>query len=65
MKTPYKFAHAVSAVLLVSAALFGCQKPPGPAEQAGRDIDKAVESAGQKIEQAGERVQDAAKNDKK
>ncbi len=46
-------------------ALLACQKPPGPAEQAGKDIDQAVQKAGEKIEQAGERVQDAAKGDKK
>jgi len=47
------------------AALSGCQKQEGPAEKAGRQVDKAVESVGQQIEKAGDAIQDAAKGDKK
>jgi hypothetical protein len=47
------------------AALSGCQKQEGPAEHAGKEIDKAVEKAGQQIEKAGDSIQDAAKGDKK
>jgi len=47
------------------AALFGCQKQEGPAEKAGRQVDKAVESVGQQVEKAGDAIQDAAKGDKK
>jgi hypothetical protein len=47
------------------SALFGCQKQEGPAEKAGRQVDKAVESVGQQIEKAGDAIQDAAKGDKK
>lgn len=57
----------VSAALVMSALLAllaGCEKP-GPAEQAGKEVDKAVDKAGQQIEKAGERIQDAAKGDKK
>lgn len=43
-------------VLLLSA----CEKPAGPAESAGKEIDKAVQGAGQQIERAGEKIQDAA-----
>ena len=43
------------------AALFGCQKQEGPAEKAGRQVDKAVESVGQQVEKAGDAIQDAAK----
>ena len=57
-------------------ALSGCQKQEGPAEKAGKEIDKSVEQAGEKIdkagqklgeevEKAGEKIQDAAKRDKK
>lgn len=45
-------------VLLV--ALAGCQRE-GPAEKAGRQIDKAGEAASRSIEKAGENVRDAAK----
>jgi hypothetical protein len=51
---------AMGALLVV---LSGCQKQEGPAERAGKDIDKATEQAGEKIEQAGEHIQDAAKGD--
>jgi len=47
------------------ASLSGCQKQEGPAEKAGRQVDKAVESVGQQIEKAGDAIQDAAKGDKK
>jgi archaellin len=61
-----------SAIVVVAAAacsvliaLAGCEKQPagsgGPAERAGKQIDKALEKAGQNIEKAGERIQDAAK----
>jgi len=63
-----KFGKAVSATLVVSAllvTLFGCQKKEGPAERAGKDIDKATERAGQNIEKAGQNIQDAAKDNKK
>ena len=53
---------AASALLMVMA---GCPQKEGPAERAGKSVDKAVEKTGQKIEQAGESVQDAAKGDKK
>lgn len=55
-------ALAVSALLVV---LSGCQKQEGPAEKAGKSVDKAVDKVGQQIEKAGESVQDAAKGNKK
>lgn len=56
--------------------LTGCPKKEGPAERAGKEIDKAtektgqqiekaVEKTGEKIEQAGEKIKDAAKDIKK
>jgi hypothetical protein len=50
----------VAAAVLV-AGLSACQKE-GPAERAGKEIDKTVEKAGQQIEKAGEKIQDAAKS---
>jgi hypothetical protein len=41
--------------------LSACQKKEGPAERAGKEIDKSVESAGQQLEKAGQKIQDAAK----
>ena len=56
------------AALLVGALLVGivgCQKQEGPAEKAGRDVDKAAEKVGQQVEKVGNSIQDAAKGDKK
>ncbi len=55
-------ATAASALMMVLA---GCPQKEGPAERAGKSVDKAMDKAGQKIEKAGESVQDAAKGDKK
>jgi len=63
-----KLGETVSAALVTGAllaVLAGCQKQEGPAERAGKEIDKVVEKAGQKIEKAGESIQDAAKADKR
>ncbi|MBK7357032.1 MAG: hypothetical protein IPN64_08320 [Propionivibrio sp.] len=63
-----KLGKIVSTALFVSAlliALPGCQKQEGPAEKAGKEMDKAAEKVGQQIEKAGEAIQDAAKGDKK
>ncbi len=64
MKSSYTviIATVMSALIL---GLVGCAPKEGPAEQAGKSVDKAMDKAGQKIEQAGKDVQDAAKGDKK
>lgn len=62
-----KFKKSIAGILAVSvlaAMLSGCEKPAGPAEQAGKEIDKAADTAGQKIEKAGEAIQDTAKGKK-
>ncbi len=60
-----KILTAVLAASILLAALSGCQKQEGPAEHAGKALDKAVDKAGQQIEKAGDSIQDAAKGDKK
>ncbi len=60
--------YAFGATLVISAlvvALSGCQKQEGPAEQAGKEMDKAAERTGEQIEKAAENIQDAPKDDKK
>jgi len=42
-----------------------CQKQEGPAERAGKEVDKATDKVGQQIEKAGDSIQDAAKGNKK
>jgi hypothetical protein len=59
MKFP-KHAGTALAMGALILALSACQKE-GPAEHAGKEIDKAVDKAGQQIEKAGEKIQDAAK----
>ena len=44
------------ATLLCLAAL-GCQKKEGPAERAGKEIDKTVETLGSKIEDASKKAE--------
>ena len=63
-----KLGKTVSAALVMSAllvALAGCQQQEGPAEQAGKNVDNAVDNVGEQIEKAGDSIQDAAKGDKK
>jgi len=56
-------AAVVMGILIVG--LSACQKKEGPAERAGKEVDKAVESAGQQLEKAGQQIQDATKDAKK
>jgi hypothetical protein len=50
--------------MLLGLVLAGCQKP-GPAEQAGKTVDNAVEKVGKQMEKTGDAIEKAAKNDKK
>ncbi len=63
-----KLTHTLGAALVAGALLVvlpGCQKQEGPAERAGKEVDKVVDKAGQQIEKAGNSIQDAAKGEKK
>jgi len=53
------------AIGILTAGLSACEKKEGPAERAGKQVDKAVENAGQQMEKAGQQIQDAAKDAKK
>ena len=64
MKSMGRNVFMVLAVGVVLAALAGCQKEEGPAERAGKAMDKAVENAGQQIEKAGEKIQGTARDSK-
>jgi lysozyme family protein len=65
MKIFRNSAIAAAAIGALIAGLSGCQKQEGPAEHAGKEIDKAIGKVGQNIEKAGEKIQDAAKGSKK
>ena len=59
-----KHAKILGMALFATAmfvALPGCEKE-GPAERAGKAVDKTVDQAGEKMEQAGKDIQDAAKD---
>ena len=59
-----KFVQSIITVLMMivlMVGLSGCTKE-GPAEKAGKKIDKTVEKAGDQIEKAGEKVHDAVKD---
>lgn len=47
------------------ATLPACQKQEGPAERAGKEVDKAADKVGQQVEKAGDKIQDMVKGDKK
>lgn len=49
----------------LAMVLAGCPQKEGPAERAGKSVDKAMDTAGKKVEKAGESIQDAAKGEKK
>jgi hypothetical protein len=53
------------AMVILVAGLSACEKKEGPAERAGKEIDKSVESVGQHLEKAGQDIQNAAKDAKK
>lgn len=60
-----KYLVSATAATALVAILAGCPQKEGPAEHAGRQVDKAMDKAGQQIEKAGEKVQDAAKGEDK
>ncbi len=64
MKKMLKHIIAVMAVVLFVAAVSACPRQEGPAEQAGKQVDEAVEQGGEQLEEAGENVEDAAEGQK-
>ena len=63
-----RIGSSICAGLAMSVLVVGlsaCEKKEGPAERAGKQIDKAVEKVGEQVEKAGQQIQDAAKDAKK
>jgi hypothetical protein len=54
-----KSVIAALAMTILLVGLSGCQE--GPAERAGKKIDKTVEKSGQQIEKAGKKIQEDVK----
>lgn len=59
-----RIAIAVAASSILVLGVTACERE-GPGERAGKEVDKAVVSAGKKIEAAGEKIQEVAKDAKK
>jgi len=45
-------------LMLIGTVITGCEANEGPAEQAGEEIDNAVENTGEAIEEAGDKLED-------
>jgi hypothetical protein len=54
-----KSVIAVLAMSVLLVGLSGCQQ--GPAERAGKKIDKTVEKGGKQIEKTGKKIQEDVK----
>ncbi len=65
MNSNKRSAVTAFSVGLMVLALAGCMKEEGPAEKAGKKIDKTLSQAGQEIQKAGDKIQDAARNTQK
>jgi len=53
--------NSLVAVALLGLALSACQKE-GPAEKAGKDVDKAAKDLGQSMEKAADSVKETTKS---
>jgi len=58
-------AVAAVAMGMLVMALAGCQKDEGPAERAGKELDKTMSAAGDQIQKVGDSIQDAARDAQK
>lgn len=57
-KTTLTLLFLMLLALFSLGALTGCEDP-GPAEQAGQEIDEAAEEAGDKLEELGDEAEEA------
>jgi hypothetical protein len=62
-ETMIKMMVRMLAMLLLVGATVGCQDDAGPAEEAGKNIDDAMEEAGESIKEMGESIQEEAERD--
>jgi predicted amidohydrolase YtcJ len=58
--TIYKKTCLMVAAILMGSSLAACGKTEGPAEKAGKAVDKAMEKTGQAMEKAADTVKEAA-----
>jgi len=55
---------SLAAMGVIALALAGCEQE-GPAEKAGKEIDKALSQAGQEMEKVGNSIQEATRTAQK
>ena len=63
-----KLGKTIGTALVIGgmlATLPACQKQEGPAERAGKEVDKSADKVGQKVEKAGDKIQDVTRGEKK
>ena len=60
MRRTRTFATLLIAAVLAPAVLGACEKE-GPAERAGKDVDRAMDKAGDKVKEAGDRIKDVGR----
>ena len=61
-----RIVSVVFGVLLLIGTFAACEKKQseGPAERAGKEVDKAMEQVGQKVEEVGKKMQGAEESAK-
>jgi hypothetical protein len=50
---------------VLAVGLVGCQRTEGPAERAGKQVDKSAERVSQQVEKAADKVKDKVDDAKK
>ncbi|MDN3521260.1 hypothetical protein [Halomonas ramblicola] len=48
---------------LLALGLAACEDDPGPAEEAGQEVDQAMEEAGDNVEEMGDEMEEAAEGE--
>lgn len=55
-----RYLAMAALVAMIGLGLAACEDDPGPAEEAGQNIDEAMEDAGEGIEEMGESLEESA-----
>lgn len=59
---PLRKVLICTVLLPLAFTLVACKEKEGPAEKAGKELDKAAAAVGQQLENVGERIQGAVSN---
>ncbi|WP_431024519.1 hypothetical protein [Halomonas sp. H5] len=55
-----RYLAMAALVAMMGLGLAACEDDPGPAEEAGQNIDEAMEDAGEGVEEMGESLEESA-----